>query len=176
MKEDMYLRINQVTARTGLSRATIYSMMKIGSFPMKTALGVRAVGWLSSEIEHWMLARKTEAKKGSEANPGRKRTRQRPSEVHLSKSTTEVTKTGGSNFTPASHSGGPFVGWEVSSEPPCEAEMELIRSKLRAANRIKAVESVPVAKSVRTVMIQGQHSEPAVPAQKKITSEKVKLK
>jgi prophage regulatory protein len=69
----MYLRIKQVTALTGLSRATIYSMMASGTFPMKTALGVRAVGWLSSEIQIWMTHRKSVEKQGREAKPaGRK--------------------------------------------------------------------------------------------------------
>lgn len=70
MNDDVYLRVKQVTAMTGLSRATIYSMMAGGTFPMKTALGVRAVGWLSSEIQTWMTERKSVEKLGREAKPG----------------------------------------------------------------------------------------------------------
>lgn len=70
MNDDKYLRIKQVTERTGLSRATIYNMMNDGTFPNKTALGERAVAWLESEIIQWMETRKTVEKTGLEAKPG----------------------------------------------------------------------------------------------------------
>ena len=35
----------QVEARTGLSRSTIYARVKVGTFPAPVSLGPRAVGW-----------------------------------------------------------------------------------------------------------------------------------
>ena len=48
------LRLNAVTSRTGLSRSTIYLRVKEGSFPTPISLGDRAVGWIDSEIQHWL--------------------------------------------------------------------------------------------------------------------------
>jgi prophage regulatory protein len=51
------LRRKQVQEVTGLSRSTIYLRISQGSFPKAISLGVRAVGWLESEIEAWLNAR-----------------------------------------------------------------------------------------------------------------------
>jgi prophage regulatory protein len=51
------LRRKQVEVRTGLSRSTIYAMMRDGSFPAPVALGAKAVGWLQSEVEQWIAER-----------------------------------------------------------------------------------------------------------------------
>ena len=48
------LRLPAVKSRTGLSRSTIYLRMATGNFPKPVALGRRAVGWLSSDIDHWI--------------------------------------------------------------------------------------------------------------------------
>ena len=48
------LRLPAVKSRTGLSRSTIYLRMATGDFPKPVALGRRAVGWLSSEIDQWI--------------------------------------------------------------------------------------------------------------------------
>ena len=52
--EQHILRLPTVKAITGLSRSTIYLRMSEGSFPRQVNLGSRAVGWLASEIEHWI--------------------------------------------------------------------------------------------------------------------------
>ena len=51
--EQHILRLPTVKAITGLSRSTIYLRMSEGSFPRQVNLGSRAVGWISSEIDHW---------------------------------------------------------------------------------------------------------------------------
>ncbi len=51
------LRLPDVTNRTGLSRSTIYLRISDGRFPTPISLGDRAVGWLESEIEQWILDR-----------------------------------------------------------------------------------------------------------------------
>lgn len=48
------LRLPTIKGWTGLSRSTIYSMMKAGSFPMSISLGKRAVGWLESDVQAWV--------------------------------------------------------------------------------------------------------------------------
>ena len=60
------LRLPAVTARTGLSRSTIYSRISEGNFPAPVSLGGRAVGWIEAEIQGWLeeriqVTRKTEA-------------------------------------------------------------------------------------------------------------------
>lgn len=48
------LRLRDVVARTGRSRSMIYAEIKAGTFPQQFPLGVRAVGWLSDEIDKWI--------------------------------------------------------------------------------------------------------------------------
>ncbi len=51
------LRRNVVEARTGLSRSTIYAAVSDGKFPPPISLGARAVGWIESEVEQWLVQR-----------------------------------------------------------------------------------------------------------------------
>ena len=51
------LRLPEVKDRTGLSRSTVYLRISDGRFPTPVSLGGRAVGWLESEIEQWILDR-----------------------------------------------------------------------------------------------------------------------
>ena len=50
------LRRPQVETRTGLSRSTIYAKIYANDFPKSIRLGRRAVGWLESEIDDWVMA------------------------------------------------------------------------------------------------------------------------
>ncbi|MEO8417164.1 MAG: AlpA family transcriptional regulator [Methylophilaceae bacterium] len=50
-------RLSQVTAHVGLSKATIYKMIKAGQFPAQKQLGARSVGWLESDIQAWIDSR-----------------------------------------------------------------------------------------------------------------------
>jgi prophage regulatory protein len=40
-----------------LSKSSIYSQVQEGTFPAQIQIGVRAVAWLESDIEEWMLHR-----------------------------------------------------------------------------------------------------------------------
>jgi prophage regulatory protein len=51
------LRLPEVMARVGLKRASIYLHVAAGTFPKQIALGIRAVGWLESEIDAWLTVR-----------------------------------------------------------------------------------------------------------------------
>lgn len=53
------LRLREVTARTGLSRSTVYELIAKRLFPHPVSLSVRAVGWIESEIDNWIAARVT---------------------------------------------------------------------------------------------------------------------
>ena len=48
------IRLHEVMRITGLSRSSIYAMMDIDEFPIQVPLGLRAVGWLESEIQAWV--------------------------------------------------------------------------------------------------------------------------
>lgn len=54
------LRLNQVTETIGLSRASIYRLMKINLFPKNITIGIKAVGWIESEIEMWITERRVD--------------------------------------------------------------------------------------------------------------------
>ena len=51
------LRLPTVKARTGLSRSTIYLRIGEGSFPAPVSLGGRAVGWIETEVNDWLVNR-----------------------------------------------------------------------------------------------------------------------
>ncbi|MEO8883108.1 MAG: AlpA family phage regulatory protein [Devosia sp.] len=46
-----------VIEATGLSRSSIYEMMKAGSFPSSVYIGRRAVAWPESAIAAWLASR-----------------------------------------------------------------------------------------------------------------------
>ena len=55
---DCYLRTREVLIAIGLSRTTIYRMVKSGDFPSPKRLGIRAVGWLSGDVARWRDGRR----------------------------------------------------------------------------------------------------------------------
>lgn len=48
------IRFNEVQKRTGFSKAWIYRLMKNNEFPKQVKIGVRAVGWIESEINDFI--------------------------------------------------------------------------------------------------------------------------
>ncbi len=52
-----FIRRNQVQKITVLSRSSIYAMVADGTFPKQIKIGRRAVAWLETEIDVWMLSR-----------------------------------------------------------------------------------------------------------------------
>ena len=63
--EPAILRRPQVEQRTGLSRSTLYQYIKDGDFPKPVRLGLRAVGWLESDISDWIAALVKGARQGN---------------------------------------------------------------------------------------------------------------
>lgn len=60
LKGERILRLRETLLRTGLSRSTLYELMRINKFPSSVSLGARAIGWLDSEITAWISARALE--------------------------------------------------------------------------------------------------------------------
>lgn len=59
------IRRKQVEARTGLSRSSIYAKMRRNpkrpsdfdpTFPKPVSVGIKAVGWVETEVEAWIAA------------------------------------------------------------------------------------------------------------------------
>jgi prophage regulatory protein len=50
------LRLPQIMNRVGLRPTRIYELMGDGSFPKPIRLGERAVAWLESEVDAWIVA------------------------------------------------------------------------------------------------------------------------
>ena len=50
------LRLPQVLARVGLKTTRLYELVGDGEFPKPIRLGDRAVAWLSTEVDSWILA------------------------------------------------------------------------------------------------------------------------
>lgn len=164
MNNDKYLRIKQVTERTGLSRATIYNMMNDGTFPNKTALGERAVAWLESEIIQWMETRKTVEKTGLEAKPGRPpsaSTKKKASSSALAENSASITApskqetqqaTLAKKLTEADD-------WGQNDPPPSDAELDAIRFGRLIANQSRKPAGTPLKGRTRLVEIRPTSTE-----------------
>ena len=51
------LRLREVLDRVGLSKSTLWRLIKAGQFPKPISLGPRAVGWIEEEIDQWISSR-----------------------------------------------------------------------------------------------------------------------
>ncbi|HDM8036053.1 TPA: AlpA family transcriptional regulator [Vibrio fluvialis clinical-1] len=51
-----FLKLKEVMEKTALSRSAIYRKMNDGEFPESVSLGDRAVAWVESEVDEWMVA------------------------------------------------------------------------------------------------------------------------
>jgi prophage regulatory protein len=51
------IRLDQVKARTGLSRSTLYAYINDGRFPRLVIISDRCVAWVESEIDAWIAER-----------------------------------------------------------------------------------------------------------------------
>jgi prophage regulatory protein len=66
------LRRKQVEARTGLSRSSIYAKLRRNpkrptdydpTFPTQVSVGAKAVGWIESELDAWLIAQINKSRK-----------------------------------------------------------------------------------------------------------------
>jgi prophage regulatory protein len=60
------IRLPAVKSKTGWSRSSIYSLMAQGKFPKAIALGARAVGWNSMEIDEYIASRIAASRGGAQ--------------------------------------------------------------------------------------------------------------
>jgi prophage regulatory protein len=52
-----FIRLEQVKARTGLSRSTLYAYIRDGRCPAPVAISERCVAWIEGEIDGWIAER-----------------------------------------------------------------------------------------------------------------------
>lgn len=57
LEDVCFLRLPEVKSVTGLSKTSIYELIREKSFPAPVRLGPRAVAWVRSEIRQWALER-----------------------------------------------------------------------------------------------------------------------
>jgi prophage regulatory protein len=57
LDEVAFLRLPEVKALTGLSKSSLYALIKEKSFPAPVRLGARAVAWVRSEVRQWAAER-----------------------------------------------------------------------------------------------------------------------
>ncbi len=55
--EIMFLRLPQVKTITGLSKSSLYALIRANSFPAPVHLGPRTVAWVQSEVKSWAAER-----------------------------------------------------------------------------------------------------------------------
>jgi len=55
---DRYLRIKDVISKTGLTKSTIYEMIKTRRFPAQIKMGTRVSAWSEHELNMWIIQRK----------------------------------------------------------------------------------------------------------------------
>jgi prophage regulatory protein len=63
--ETRILRLPEVLRRTGKRRSSLYADVRAGRFPKSVPLGARSVGWLSTDVDHW-IADRIAQRKGAE--------------------------------------------------------------------------------------------------------------
>jgi len=51
------IRLPEAIKKTGLSRSTIYTLVKRGDFPKQITLTPRTMGFLESEVDQWLADR-----------------------------------------------------------------------------------------------------------------------
>lgn len=51
---DRILKLNDVLEITGASVSTINRWEKAGKFPTRKKLGIKAMGWLESDVQQWL--------------------------------------------------------------------------------------------------------------------------
>jgi len=55
--DNKILRIQEVTDRVGLCKASVYSLIREGRFPAGVRLSKRARGWRLAEVQKWIEGR-----------------------------------------------------------------------------------------------------------------------
>ena len=62
LEEISFLRLPDVKLVTGLSKTSLYALIRANSFPAPVRLGPRTVAWVRSEIREWAAERVLQSK------------------------------------------------------------------------------------------------------------------
>lgn len=52
-----FMRIKQVEAVTGLSKSSVYDLVKAGEFPRPVKISAHRSGWVKAEVDEWSRKR-----------------------------------------------------------------------------------------------------------------------
>jgi prophage regulatory protein len=55
--EVIFVRLPEVKAVTGLSKSSLYALIRANNFPAPVRLGPRTVAWVKSEVKQWAVER-----------------------------------------------------------------------------------------------------------------------
>ena len=55
--EVIFVRLPEVKAVTGLSKSSLYALIRANNFPAPVRLGARTVAWVRSEVKQWAAER-----------------------------------------------------------------------------------------------------------------------
>lgn len=68
----IFLRLPEVKAVTGLSKTSLYTLIREHSFPAPVRLGPRAVAWVRSEVKQWAANRVLASRSGPYPQNGKR--------------------------------------------------------------------------------------------------------
>jgi prophage regulatory protein len=71
-EEVSFLRLPDVKLLTGLSKSSLYALIRANSFPAPIRLGSRTVAWVRSEIQQWAAERVLKSR-STTLHPGNRR-------------------------------------------------------------------------------------------------------
>ena len=74
--EVSFLRLPELKSVTGLSKSSLYALIRAKSFPSPVQLGPRTVAWVRSEVRQWAAERISKSRSASPST-GDRRTPQR---------------------------------------------------------------------------------------------------
>jgi len=74
--EVSFLRLPELKSVTGLSKSSLYALIRAKSFPSPVQLGPRTVAWVRSEVRQWAAERISKSRSES-PQTGKRRTPQR---------------------------------------------------------------------------------------------------
>lgn len=67
-----FLRLPDVKLLTGLSRSTLYALVRSKNFPKPVQLGPRTVAWVRSEVKEWAVERISTSRSAGSPQSGRR--------------------------------------------------------------------------------------------------------
>lgn len=53
-EDKRFIRVPEVLRKVGISRTTLYELIKRGSFPNKVKISLRSVAFVESEVDEWI--------------------------------------------------------------------------------------------------------------------------